>query len=101
MKDLDVWYATDVNNTGDLSTLLAQLNEAQEWREQFDDEADTLYLGQRLLLSEKIRSALGYMLRLEEELFKQAAEVGVFKDGEFFDETFDDDHFAETNEVRW
>ena len=100
MKDILI-DNTEVNSIQDLTKLLSAMDNAADYFAQFDDEADALYLGQRLQLSEGIRDALAFMLKLEENIFSKSADIGVLKDGVFFDEAFDDDVYAETNEVVW
>lgn len=100
MKDILV-DSPEVNSIEDLKALLSSLDNAKEYFAQFDDEGDTLYLGQRLLLSEGIRDALAYIIKLEETIFDKAVDAGVLLNGTFFDEAFDDDVYAETNKVVW
>lgn len=109
MKD-NCWnYGMTVNNSSDLGTVLKMMSDAKVFFKSFDDEGDALYLGQRLLLSESVRSAIGYLFGLKhsdmdliDSILEQSFELGLLKeDGDWFDLTFDDDHYEETDEVRW
>ena len=109
MKD-NCWnYGVTVKNSSDLGLVLKMMSEAKVFFTSFDDEGDALYLGQRLLLSESVRSALLYSFELkhpdmdlEDSIIEQSIELGLLnEDGDWFDLTFDDDHYEETDEVRW